>query len=218
LQKAHFDASKSTIDNFVLRAKRPASYLLSSFSAYLLNCLVFSKYFFRKGSAMIKPIVFCTLVVSSVALGACAPPGQGALGFRDIDWPRADHLMSANEGREIEVLLVRLGYMRSGADGQITTSTRKAIRTYQRDIGAPITGYVSTPLLHSLRVNAPQQASSTATYVQPVASKAPATKTRVSKPAPRRPVATQARKPVVKASPAGGGDGGAGGSGGSGWN
>ena len=159
--------------------------------------------------------IFCPLVVSSLALGACAPPGQGSLGFRDIDWPRADHLMSASENREIEILLVRLGYTRGGADGQITSSTRQAIRTYQRDIGAPVTGFVSMPLLHSLRVNAPQASAPKTTYVQPVATqKAPATTARVTNPAPRRPVATPTRSPVPTTSL----EGGDGGTGGAGWN
>ena len=154
-----------------------------------------------------------TFTVSALALGACAPPGQNTVGFRDIDWPRADHFMSASESREIEILLVRLGYMRGGADGQITKSTRQAIRSYQRDIGAPITGYVSTPLLNSLRINAPQQA---ATYVQPAATNVPVQ---------RRPATTQKAAPVRKPTPVSsggndgaGGEGGAGGAGGGGWN
>lgn len=170
---------------------------------------------------MIRPVVFCTLVVSSLALGACAPPGQGASGFRDIDWPRADHALSASESREVEVLLARLGYKPGAADGQITTTTRQAIRLYQRDIGAPITGFISTPLLQSLRINAPQTA--TTTYVKPATkapkAKKPVTKAKASTPAPRKPAATQTRSPApVDPSPTEGGDAGAGGSGGSGWN
>mgnify|MGYP005993784373 CR=1 FL=1 len=160
---------------------------------------------------MIRPIIFATMAVSAFALTACAPPGQGTAGFRDIDWPRADHLMSASENREIEILLARLGYMRGAADGVITTSTRQAIRTYQRDIGAPVTGFVSTPLLQSLRTNAPQQAASTSTYAQPKKSKAKAAPS-------RRPVTTKKPATVSTVKPVVGEGGGAGGSGGGAWN
>ena len=142
---------------------------------------------------------FISPAIVLVFLGGCAPPGQGNVGFRDIDWPRADHLMSASENREIEVLLGQLGYLRGGIDGQITKATRDAIRAYQRDIGAPITGFVSTPLLQSLRANAtgasaaqPQQAT---TYTAPTTSN---------------------RTPAPSSSSSGGGGGGGGGSGGAG--
>lgn len=162
---------------------------------------------------MIRPLIFATCAVSALALGACAPPGQGAAGFRDIDWPRADHLMSASENREIEILMARLGYMRGGADGVITTSTRQAIRTYQRDIGAPVTGFVSTPLLQSLRSNAPQQAATATTYTQPTTKKA-ATKTAPN----RRPVTAKKPAAAPYAKPSGEAGGGTGGSGGGAWN
>ncbi len=162
---------------------------------------------------MIRPFMYATCAISALLLGACAPPGQGAAGFRDIDWPRADHLMSANENREIEILLARLGYMRGGADGVITTSTRQAIRTYQRDIGAPVTGFVSTPLLQSLRSNAPQQAASTTTYAQPKKAKTAAKASPKQRPAPAQKPSTPSN-----AEPSGDAGGGAGGSGGGAWN
>ena len=73
---------------------------------------------------MIRNFNALKVAVFGLVLTGCAPPGQGALGYRDIDWPRADHLMTFSENREIEVLLGRLGYMRGGADGQISTTTR----------------------------------------------------------------------------------------------
>ena len=111
----------------------------------------------------------------ALLLTACAPPGQGSVGFRDIDWPRADQIMSASDNREIEILLNQLGYLRGGLDGQIGTDTRAAIRRYQTDIGAPATGFVSQPLLFSLRANAPASASVPAAATSaPTATMAPA--------------------------------------------
>jgi peptidoglycan hydrolase-like protein with peptidoglycan-binding domain len=121
--------------------------------------------------------------------------------------------MSASENREIEILLARLGYMRGGADGVITTSTRQAIRTYQRDIGAPVTGFVSTPLLQSLRSNAPHQAATATTYTQPTKKKA-ATRTAPN----RRPVTAKKPAAAPYAKPTGEAGGGTGGSGGGAWN
>ena len=151
-----------------------------------------------------------SLAAGVLSVAACAPPGQGQLGYRDIDWPRADHFMTPSENREIEILLGRLGYMQSGADGTITTDTRSAIRTYQRDIGAPITGYVSTPLLQSLRFNAPDAP------VAAVNASTPPTAT-TSTPTPRR-VTRPATGTPTTGSGSGGGSGGSGGSGGGAWN
>lgn len=152
-----------------------------------------------------------SLVAALLGVSACAPPGQGALGYRDIDWPRADHFMTPSENREIEVLLGRLGYLQATPDTQISTGTRGAIRTYQRDIGAPVTGYVSIPLLQSLRVNAP---------AGPAIETAPPPTTTTT--ARRTNTATPQRKttPVTTSTPSTGGGGGTGGggTGGGAWN
>ena len=118
-----------------------------------------------------------------LALASCAPPGQGTTGFRDIDWPRSDHIMTPSENREIEVLLNQLGYLARGIDGQITVGTRVAIRQYQGDIGAPVTGFVSTPLLFSLRANAPGIADAPEAAASVLASPSPT---------PVRPITTSA--------------------------
>lgn len=170
---------------------------------------------------MTKRTLFAALAISSLALGACAPPGQQSVGFRDIDWPRADQSLSASDSREIEILLVRLGYMRGGADGNITTTTRQSIRAYQRDIGAPITGFVSIPLLYSLRTSAPAVTGARTTTASTVA---PTYKTSS---ASSKPVQTSTTTPSTPTAPVrrsvtpvadGGGGGGAGGSGGGAWN
>lgn len=172
---------------------------------------------------MTKRALWAALTVSSLTLAACAPPGQQAVGFRDIDWPRADQALSASDNREIEVLLVRLGYMRGGADGNITKTTRQSIRTYQRDIGAPITGFVSRPLLYSLRTSAPQV---TATQTSTTTKRAPTYKTASSSSTPVKKTTTTAtatptapiQRSVTPVSDGGGGGGAAGGSGGGAWN
>ncbi len=161
---------------------------------------------------MHKHTLWAALAFSSLMITACAPPGQQSVGFRDIDWPRADQELNPSDRREIEVLLVRLGYMRGGADGNITTTTRQSIRTYQRDIGAPITGFVSVPLLYSLRTNAPQVAAARTSTTEPVYKPASTTSTPVSN------TTTSTPRSVTPAVDGAGGSGGSGGSGGGSWN
>lgn len=112
--------------------------------------------------------------------------------------------MSAEGRLQIERLLARLGYLSGGVDGEITADTRAAIRTYQRDIGAPVNGFVTQQLLDSLAVNAGQATTAPAV---PAAAPVPA-----PAPQPVAPVTT----PVAAPRP---GDGGSRGSnGGSIWN
>ena len=96
-------------------------------------------------------------------LAACAPPGYEDAAFTSVSWPDRDTAVSPQQRVEIEQHLAALGYLKERPDGAISRSTRNAIRLYQADIGAPASGYVSAPLLDSLRLNsggiAPVQAS-----------------------------------------------------------
>ncbi len=52
---------------------------------------------------------------------------------------------------QAQALLERLGYRPGSVDGVMGPRTRDAIRTFERDLGLPVTGAVSSPLLSSLR-------------------------------------------------------------------
>ncbi|WP_095587956.1 peptidoglycan-binding domain-containing protein [Actibacterium ureilyticum] len=130
-----------------------------------------------------------------------------------LTWPRADEALSTGQKVEIERLLSRLGYLRGGVDGAITRSTRTAIQTYQRDVGAPVSGYVSRALLASLRNTAGVSAAAPAP--------APAPKAAAPKPAAAKPAAAATPSRVFNRddddSDSGGGSGGGGGNDGGGW-
>lgn len=130
-----------------------------------------------------------------------------------LTWPRADEALSASQKVEIERLLSRLGYMRGGVDGAITRNTRVAIQTYQRDVGAPVSGYVSRALLASLRNTA---------GVNRAPAAAPAPRAAAPQAAAPTPAATETPRPVFNRDDSsddsgGGGSGGGGGSDGGGW-
>lgn len=132
-----------------------------------------------------------------------------------LTWPRSDEALSTSQKVEIERLLSRLGYMRGGVDGAITRNTRVAIQTYQRDVGAPVSGYVSRALLTSLRSTAGVSGA------QPAAAPAPraaAPKAAAPKAAAPTPAATAAPKPVFNRDEDDNDDsGGGGGDDGGGW-
>lgn len=52
--------------------------------------------------------------------------------------------------REVQRALMRAGYYSGPVDGALTPSTRQAIRTYQRGIGQPETGLLSTAMVEQL--------------------------------------------------------------------
>lgn len=89
------------------------------------------------------------------AIGAgCAPYGYGNVGFTYTRWATQDEQLPAPYLLEIETILNRLGYLSSQPDGAIGVDTRDAIRRFQSDIGAPVTGFISPTLLAALRANA----------------------------------------------------------------
>ena len=110
------------------------------------------------------------------------------------------------EGRlRIERLLGQLGYLSGGIDGAITVETRAAIRTYQRDIGAPQTGFVTQQLLDSLQLNTGQAVQAPA--VPAPSAAAPVPSPRVSPAASPRP-ATSSNDDDDDGGGGGGGDDG----------
>ena len=138
-------------------------------------------------------------VIGMSLLIGCAPPGYESEVFRSVSWPSGDAALEGDGRVQVEQLLNRLGYLSERPDGIITVATRTAIRTYQRDIGAPQTGFLSQPLLDSLRINAGLALET------PMA----------------RPVAAPARSVPTDSRPSSSDDdsgGGAGGGGGGAWN
>ena len=94
------------------------------------------------------------MTISCVAvLSSCAPPGYSDLLFTSVTWPRADQALSIEQRIEVEGRLRALNYLGEPADGVISAKTRDAVRTFQRDIGAPVTGFLTFPLLDALRTN-----------------------------------------------------------------
>lgn len=61
--------------------------------------------------------------------------------------------MTLDQRIEIEGRLKALKYLSEPADGVMTRNSRRAIRAFQTDIGAPATGVVSLPLLDALQTN-----------------------------------------------------------------
>lgn len=125
------------------------------------------------------------MTAAMVSMVACTPL---PLAKNALVWPRADEVLSTSQRVEIERLLNRLGYMRGGIDGAITRNTRAAIQTYQRDVGAPVSGYVSRALLASLRNSAGVSAPAPAAAASP----APKPKAAAPKPAAPKPAAAPA--------------------------
>lgn len=94
-----------------------------------------------------------TIMCAVIGLAGCAPPGFENAAFTSVRWPNADTPLTIDQRAEIEGRLRALGYLKEPADAVITVGTRAAISRYQGDIGAPSNGFVTAPLLDSLRLN-----------------------------------------------------------------
>uniref|UniRef100_A0A2A3JWB9 Ribonuclease E n=1 Tax=Alloyangia mangrovi TaxID=1779329 RepID=A0A2A3JWB9_9RHOB len=66
-------------------------------------------------------------------------------------WPDDERALTSEERKELQVRLKQAGFDPSGADGRIGPNTIKALREYQRAVGAVPDGYASLELLHRLR-------------------------------------------------------------------
>lgn len=67
-------------------------------------------------------------------------------------WPTSDPGLSRAERREVQTLLMRLGYDLDGkADGVIGTKSRQAITAFQTKMGLPATGRASASVLAALK-------------------------------------------------------------------
>lgn len=157
-----------------------------------------------------KKISLLVAVMSGqIVITGCAPSTDPAAIYERSPWPNSDQTLSASERAEIEAGLKRLGYFRGTVDGLITKDTRKAVREYQSDIGAPENGIVSGKLLNNLR-----------RAQQDVAIAAPATASSVTL-SPKKSTTTSNRSAQTTSGEGGGeGGGSGGGAGGSGgaWN
>ncbi len=150
---------------------------------------------------------FLTLACLSL-LSACAPPGYSESILTSIAWPRSDQALSIEQRAEVEGRLRALKYLSEPADGVISVKTRDAIRSFQRDIGAPISGFVSVPLLDALRTNSAYLTADELKAVNRGAIIEPS-RSRTTTPAKLSPASTDANA-------AGGGSDGSGSAGGSG--
>ncbi|MFD1343705.1 peptidoglycan-binding protein [Litorisediminicola beolgyonensis] len=153
-------------------------------------------------------------------LAACAPPGYESAAFTAVRWPAADQPLSIEQRVEVEGRLRTLNYLREPADGVITAGSRTAIRTFQRDIGAPSNGFVSLPLLDALQTNT---AFLSADELR-AANRGVVVDATRNRPARQAPLRRAASTPTATgggggdAGGSGGGGGGAGGSGAGAWN
>ncbi len=66
-------------------------------------------------------------------------------------WPRGDRALSRSEARQLQSRLSAKGFNTKGVDGVIGPNTIRAIRAFQRSIGAVPDGYASLELLRRLR-------------------------------------------------------------------
>lgn len=153
-----------------------------------------------------------------VALAGCAPPGYENAAFTSVRWPGSDAPLTVEQRAEIEGRLRALGYLREPADAVITTGTRSAVKRYQGDIGAPVNGFVSGPLLDSLRLNTAYLSSDDVRSLTRTGQATSAPK-RIQQSSPRRtPVRTQPQQSSSSSSGSGDSGGAGGDSGGGAWN
>jgi len=147
-------------------------------------------------------------------LVACAPPGYETAAFVKVKWPTSDQAISLEQRIEIEGRLKALKYLSDSADGVLTKSTRLAIRSFQTDIGAPATGFVSVPLLDALQTNS---AFLTASELQQV-KQGVIVQSLKTRPAAQAQNRTTPSDDVSIEADGGGDGGGAGGAGAGAWN
>ena len=76
-------------------------------------------------------------------------------------WPREERPLTAEERREMQDLLNKLGYQVGDADGILGAQTRLAIKSYQKKIGQPADGFATVALLERLRADAAPPAADT---------------------------------------------------------
>ncbi|MCW5717762.1 MAG: lytic murein transglycosylase [Bauldia sp.] len=86
----------------------------------------------------------------ALAIGHLADRLQGFGTFQQ-SWPRDERPLNADERRELQQLLARLGLYNGAIDAVVGTGTRTAIMTYQQQAGLVADGYPSDRLLQALR-------------------------------------------------------------------
>jgi membrane-bound lytic murein transglycosylase B len=86
----------------------------------------------------------------ALAIGLLSDALDGNSGLQAA-WPRSDRQLGRSERIELQELLTSKGYEPGPADGIIGANTRKAVRTFQQNLGLPADGYPSHELLQRLR-------------------------------------------------------------------
>jgi lytic murein transglycosylase len=94
----------------------------------------------------------------ALAVGLLADGFAGAPALR-TPWPR-ETALSLNERLAAQTALTSLGYNPGNADGVIGSSTRQALRAWQKAQGLPADGYLSPEVLRRLRLAAQSPAPS----------------------------------------------------------
>ena len=85
-----------------------------------------------------------------IGVGHLADRIMGGAPIR-ASWPNDERALTSDERKELQVRLKRAGFDPSGVDGRIGPMTIKALRDYQRAVGAVPDGYASLEVLHRLR-------------------------------------------------------------------
>jgi membrane-bound lytic murein transglycosylase B len=79
--------------------------------------------------------------------------GDRILGGRRIigKWPVAEQPLSLDERQEVQTLLLARGYDVGSVDGVLGLKSRKAARSFQKELGWPQDGFINKALLDELR-------------------------------------------------------------------
>jgi peptidoglycan hydrolase-like protein with peptidoglycan-binding domain len=86
----------------------------------------------------------------ALAIGHLADRLRGGEPFAQ-PWPRQEPVLSREERRELQQLLVRKGFDAGEPNGRLGPKARAAVRDYQASVGLTPDGFASATILARLR-------------------------------------------------------------------
>ena len=88
----------------------------------------------------------------ALAVGHLADRIRGGKPFKSV-WPKDERPLTRSEKKELQSILISLGYPLGKVDGRLGSRSRAAIRGYQLSAGLVPDGYAEGQLLNRLRTN-----------------------------------------------------------------